>query len=430
MIECGLSPAMHFNHNILKKFYHANSENSIMKQKVVVIGHGSTARLGLVRALAEADYDITVIVTSFINKNGKLNTAKPFDCYSKYINRILYIFAGESDGLIQLLLNECVDPKQKVVILPDSDFSASVIDTNQTILKDYFLFPHVNHTQGGVVCWMDKAAQKKLAEELGLNYARSSEIKVENKVYSIPPGILYPCFTKPKVTIQGGKQYFRKCDNEDQLRALLDIVGTKWNSTILAEEYINIETEYALLGFSDGNTVVIPGVIKFIRNSKSHFGIAMQGEVLPVSGFEELLKKFKQFVLKVGFVGVFDIDFFWGDGKWWFGEMNLRFGGSGYAITKMGVNLPVMLVKHLTNQNWTKMPRQVNSTATYVNERMCVDDWYKGYLSTREYKRVTKSADISFVYDNTDPDPQKEFEKEFKKIWVKRTIKKIIGKSL
>lgn len=401
-----------------------------MKQKVVIIGHGSTARLGLVRALAEANYDITVIVTSFKNKKGELNTVKPFDCYSKYISRVLYIFAGESNGLVQLLLDECTDPNQIVVVLPDSDFSTSVIDTNQDKLQEHFVFPHVNHTLGGIVQWMDKAKQKKLADEIGLNYAKSSEIKVEDNIYSIPEGVQYPCFTKPKVTILGGKQYFRKCDNEQQLKSLLDIVGAKWNTTILAEQYINIETEYALLGFSDGNTVLIPGIIKFIRNSKSHFGIAMEGEVMPVSGFEELLEKFKQFVLKVGFVGVFDIDFFWGDGKWWFGEMNLRFGGSGYAITKMGVNLPVMLVKHLTNQNWTKMPRQVNTTATYVNERMCVDDWYKGYLSTREYKRVTKSADISFVFDNTDPDPQKEFEKEIKKIWVKRTIKKIIGKSL
>lgn len=401
-----------------------------MKQKVVVIGHGSTSRLGIVRALAELDCEITVIVTSFKNKKGELNTVRPFDCYSRYIKRILYVFAGESEGLVQLLLDECKDSYQKVIVLPDSDFSAAVLDDNQERLRDYFLLPHINHKAGAIRWWMDKSRQKSLAEEIGLNYAKSCKIDVHNKAYVIPNHIVYPCFTKPQITITGGKQYFRKCDNEEQLRNLLDYVATKGDAVILAEEYVCIESEYALLGFSDGNNVVIPGIIHFLANSKSHFGIAMKGEVIPTDGFESLLGMFKQFVLKVGFVGVFDIDFFWGNGKWWFGEMNLRFGGSGYAITKMGVNLPVMLVKHLIGERWDDMPQKVKGTASYVNERMCIDDWYRRYLSTKEFKQTLRSADVSFVYDNNDQLPQKMFEKLYTELYLKRLLKRIIKRKL
>ena len=401
-----------------------------MKQKVVIIGHGSTSRLGIVRALAELDFEITVIITSFRNRKGELNTKRPFDCYSRYISRILYIFAGDSEGLVNLLLNECRDLEQKVIVLPDSDFSAATLDDNYDLLQNYFLIPNVNHTAGSIRVWMDKNRQKVLADSLGLNYARSNTIKVQKDGYIIPCGIHYPCFTKPQVTITGGKQYFRKCDNEGQLRELLDFVGSRGDAVILAEEYINIESEYALLGFSDGNQVVIPGIIQFIANSKSHFGIAMKGVVMPTDGFEQLLEQFKQYVLRVGFVGVFDIDFFWGDEKWWFGEMNLRFGGSGYAITKMGVNLPVMLVNHLMGKKWDDMPRTVKGTATYVNERMCIDDWYKGFLTTKEYKSILKSADISFVYDEEDSLPQKMFEKDYMRLLIKRVIKQILKRKL
>ena len=399
-----------------------------MKQKVVVIGHGSTSRLGIVRALAEMDCEVTLVVMAWKDERGKLDKAGAFDSNSKYIHRVLFVYYKDGEGLIDLLLKQCADSDQKVVLLPDSDFSAAVIDDHSDLLKEAFVFPHIVNEPHSLRYWMNKDNQKMLAAQMGLNYAHANVIKVKNNYYSIPNDILYPCFTKPSVSIVGGKQFFRKCNNQSELQELLDFVGSKGDETILAEEYINIETEYALLGFSDGKEVVIPGIIKFITNSKSHFGIAMKGEIMPVTGFEDLLEQFKRFVLRVGFVGVFDIDFFWGDGKWWFGELNLRFGGSGYAITKKGVNLPVMLVKCLTGLRYSDMPRQIEGSATYVNERMCLDDWYRGTITTKEFKDYLESADISFVRDNDDPQPQKAFEKQFRKMQLKKTIKSILGR--
>ena len=136
-------------------------------------------------------------------------------------------------------------------------------------------------------------------------------------------------------------------------------------------------------------------------------------------------EQFKHYIIKVGFVGVFDIDFYWGDGKWWFGELNLRFGGSGYAITKMGVNLPVMLVKLFVGDQWDNGNQKVEDAAVFVNERMCIDDWYRGFISTKELRNMLKSADISFVNDEKDPEPQKTFIRSFKTMCLKKMIKKL-----
>lgn len=378
----------------------------IHQQKVVIIGHGSTSRLGIVRAVAELGCQITVVVMTW-NHRKKLDTRRPYDCYSKYITDIHYCHAKDGNGLIGLLLDKCVDPNQRVILLPDSDFSAATIDANRDRLAPHFLFPNLR--SGSMLHWMSKQLQQSVARETGLNVVSSTVIKITEGKFEIPAGICYPCFTKALVTISGGKQLFCRCNNEEELRVQLDKIAQKQDTDVLVEDFKNIEDEYAVLGFSDGENVIIPGVIKFVSNTVSHFGIARTGLVMPVSGFETLLDAFKEFVRRVGFRGVFDIDFYNSGESFFFGEMNLRFGGSGYSITKMGVNLPAMLIHYLRGEDYLNMNGMVKSTASYVNERMCEDDWYRGFISTDEYKTILNSADISFVREDNDPRPYRIF---------------------
>lgn len=394
----------------------------MMKQKVVVIGHGFTSRLSIIRAVGQIGCEVTVIVLARNKKiTGRLDKSMPVDCRSKYVTNV-YWCHNNSEELVQILLNKCVDGNQKVIIIPDSDFSTVVVDDNKEILSKHFLFPHIIHSPSSIRYWMNKENQKALASAVGLKYASSQRVDVRNGRYMIPDGIPYPCFTKPIISITGGKHYFRRCSNEKELRKLLDFVGTRENATILIEQFIDIEKEYALLGFSDGKEVVIPGVIQFIENSKSHFGIAMRGQIMPSIGFELLLEQFKLYVLRMGFVGVFDIDFFYGENKWWFGEMNLRFGGSGHAVTRMGVNLPGMLVKSLCGECIADMAKEIKQTATYVNERMCIDDYLHSYISIKKYKESVTKADIRFVFDRDDPEPQKMLKRELFVIRIKRLL--------
>ena len=73
-----------------------------------------------------------------------------------------------------------------------------------------------------------------------------------------------------------------------------------------------IEREYATLGFSDGDEVVIPGILELLHvGHGTHFGVAVQGAVSPINEeFVSLVEQFKTLVKQIGFVGVFDIDFF------------------------------------------------------------------------------------------------------------------------
>ena len=112
----------------------------------------------------------------------------------------------------------------------------------------------------------------------------------------------------------------------------------------------------------------------------------------------------------------------------YFGEFNWRFGGSGYVYTKSGVNLPAMMVKSFLGQSVADMNKSVNHCATYFNERMALDDWYSGYMTTADYHKLEKTSDIKFVEDEIDIFPQKKLNSEFRIKLIKRTIKNLIGR--
>lgn len=399
-----------------------------MKQKVVVIGHSYSSRLGIIRSVAQIGSEITVIVMTGFKRDGKtINDKKPIDCYSKYVSHVYYCLRTDKERLIQILLNHCTDSHQKVVLIPDSDDTVVAIDNHQEQLKEFFLFPHILHQSGKIEYWMDKTHQKELAKEVGLNVADLQQvIEIKDGQYTIPSNLNYPCFSKPLSTINGGKGGMKRCNNEGELADALDDIIIQYkirDVKVLIEDYKEIEQEYALLGFSNGKEVDIPAILSFLSVSKYNNGIARQGVVMPIDGFEELVDKFRQYVLSIGFVGVFDIDFYKSNDVFHFCEINLRFGGSGYAVTKMGVNLPAMMVKYLTGEPIEDMNKPILGTAIYANDRMCMDDWYHGHISKKEYHRIIECSDICFVADENDSLPEKAYQREYRIMALKKCVK-------
>ncbi len=400
-----------------------------MKQKVVIIGHSYTSRLSLIRSVAQIGCEITVIVMTVYKRDGKtLNTKKPIDCYSKYVSHVYYCRRTDKEAFIQILLEHCTDPNQRVVLIPDSDDTVAAIDNNHERLKVHFVFPHICNGSGSIEYWMDKTHQKEAAKQVGLNVAEGLIIDIVDGHYSIPQNLKYPCFSKPLATMNGGKGGMRRCGNVQELISALDFYINRRTKTgkVLVEDFKEIHQEYALLGFSNGKEVCIPGILKFLTVSEQNKGIARQGMVMPVGDLKDLVDKFKQFVLKIGFIGVFDIDFYESNGVFYFCEINLRFGGSGYAITRMGVNLPAMMVEFLTGKAVDDMDRTITGTAIYANERMCIDDWYYGFISRKEYHRTLNSSDICFVSDDNDPLPKKIYERDFQKMAMRKFVKDVM----
>ena len=393
---------------------------AVLKQRVVVIGHGYTSRLSIIRSVGTAGYDVDVVVIYF-GKN--VPNEKPLDCFSKYVSKVLYSPSGDEEALVQLLLNNYRDCAQKPILVPESDFAVKTLDSNLNRLKDQFFIPNIDDAEGVIVTWMDKQKQKDQARALGLDVANCARITISGGKYTIPETINYPCFPKP---VDGGKRGLGRCDNKEALDKTLRYMATIRNMDVLVEDYLNIDKEYALVGFSDGKDVVIPAILHNEQMAHGgHFGVAKKGKVLPVAGYEPLIEKFKQLILSIGFVGLFDIDFLECQGKFYFDEINLRFGGSGYAVTKAGCNLPAMMANcfsgHKNDDTW-----QLKAPLSFANERTCLDDWYYGFISFEEYNDDIDNADICFIKDEDDSAPYKAYVKHVRKLRFKHFIKHII----
>ena len=390
---------------------------------VIVIGNSYSTRLGVIRAVASLECEVTIIHVGFY---GNDCPSKPLDGYSKYVNDILYFNRQEGEkGLVKLLLEKCAVKGQNPIIIPTSDFAALAIDEE---IKKHFSVPYIHNEINSIGYWMDKANQKELALRVGLNAADSVVIEKKGKGYVMPDSIRYPCFTKPISSIGAGKKCLQRCDNAIALQKVLGIAEKNGIQKILVEDYIDIEQEYAILGFSDGKDVVIPGIIEFQRECQSHKGIAMTGKVMPIDGFEDLIGKFSDFIRQMGFVGIFDIDFLESNGIFYFDEMNLRIGGSGVAILNAGVNLPAMFVKAICRESTDDMAQAVTHAASFVNEKMVLDDFAEGCMSFRKYRKQLTEADILFIKNETDVAPYKIFEKQVRDLLFsyKRIAKRVL----
>ena len=403
-----------------------------MKQKVIIIGQGYSGRLSIAHSVGEIGCEVVIIALVPHNEDGKtLYKKKPIDAYSKYVKQVYFCFQKDGDGIIRILLDKCKEKDSKPIIIPDNDFSAAIIDKNKESLKDFFLFPYFKRDSETVTDWMNKTKQKELAIQLGLNVASSTMVEIRNGKYTMPhSGVKYPCFAKPMMSIVGGKSGLKKCDYEADLRNHLDYMSKRNNLDVLLEDYKEIQQEYAVLGFSDGENVVIPGILKILKLAHGgHYGVAIQGEVSSISPeHKHIIEVFKKYILTVGFVGIFDFDYYKSEDVLYFGELNLRFGGSGYAYTKMGVNLPAMFVRFLSGEQYKDMQKTINGSATYINERMLIDEWYDGYISKKEMDHLFNSSDIKFVASEEDLEPMRQMNKMIKINQIKKFIKLCIGR--
>lgn len=391
---------------------------------VVVIGRNYTSRLGMIRALGMAGYGVIVIKT-----NG-MPDSKDIDAYSKYVNKYLYAREPDRNALVKVLLSLQSD-RNKTILIPVDDYAASTIDEYTDQLKDFFLFPNIEMKQGAVNQLMDKNYQKQIARNAGLNVAEGWIANSEEGKISIPEGIVYPVFPKPQISYRGSKNCMRRCDDKHQLETVLNHYAVnQLNCPILLEEYHEIINEYALLGFSDGNDVFFPAVIQMLESGKGpHHGVTLLGKVLDPYTFAGFLNLLKKLVRELHFKGLFDIDFYESKGVFFFNELNLRFGASGYAITKSGINLPHLFICSLLGKSYT-LQNNIIDESVFVNEKVAYDDYNNGFISKSDYFEFIDRADITFIQSDVDADPYRVFlsEKFSYKLQMERLIRRYAKK--
>lgn len=401
------------------------------KPRVLVSGRNYCSNLCMARSLGMAGYEVDIL-RIFQKRPRLISLARHMhpDTYSKYIKAYNVCVSGRKTKAIVKALINAADPYNKMLLIPADDLIAYIADEYMDVLSEYFLLPSVNGVPGEIGRLMSKEAQKELAIKAGLPVVNSCLITVVRGRVNIPDSVTYPCFVKPNISKNGSKNKMRVCHNSSELReTLIEFAGRK-ESEFLVEDFVDIEREYSLLGVSTKECAIAPGYFVAEKGGHDeHRGVTLVGRILPCQKEQEFIDKITSFVCSIGFEGLFDVDLMkTTDGKLYFIELNLRFGASGYAVTKAGVNLPGMFADYMFNKTPIDPQSAVtNPDITFLSEKIMLDEYVNGYLTKAQMKQLMSNVDVHFVYDKEDKAAYRHFKLFYFHAALLRFAKKLLG---
>ncbi len=384
------------------------------KPRVIVAGRNYCSNLCMARSFGAAGYEVEVLRIFQVRpkKRNVMRQIKP-DAYAECIKAYHVCVSHRKSHRIVNRLIHLADPNRKMLLIPCDDLVANIVDDNLELLSQYYLTPSIGGRPGEISRLMSKEAQKELARKANLPVLNSCVIRTLNGKFEIPETVTYPCFMKPNISKNSSKSRMRKCDSEEELRAALTEFSHRKDIEMLVEDYVEIDREYSLLGLATRDGVVAPGY--FVAEEGGHKerrGVAMIGRLLPCSEEQELIDQLMAFVGSLDYEGLFDVDLIkTADGKMHFVELNLRYGASGYAVTKAGANLPGMFADYMIFHKPLDFNCKVEPGKSFISEKVMIDEYVGGFLTREEMQEKMDSVDIHFIMDEDDPKPYKHFKK-------------------
>lgn len=385
------------------------------KPRVIVAGRNYCSNLTMARSLGEAGYEVEILRIFQVRprrRNPMKRMLKP-DAYSKYIKGYYVCVSRRRSRRIVNRLKALADPDHRMLLIPADDLVAYIADDYLDELSEYYIIQNINNEPGELNRLMAKGRQKELAAAAGLNVLNSCVIRTRGGEFTIPESVTYPCFIKPNISKSSSKKRMRKCDSEVELRGYLTEFSEKNDIEMIVEDYVEIAKEYSLLGVSTRQGTIGPGFFVAEEGGKDeHRGVAVTGRILPCSDFQPLVDDLIKFVNSLGYEGLYDVDLIESvNGKMYFVEINMRFGASGYAVTKCGVNLPGMYADYMLTGKPLDMGCKVTPGKTFVSEKVLIEEYTMGRLSWSDLKRAMKESDVHFVKNDDDRKAYRHFRK-------------------
>lgn len=391
---------------------------------IIVIGVNYSIALGVIRSLGEAGYGVKLLA---FNQN-----AIEIAGSSKYVKKsVLVDFNPDKiiEGLELLRGNE-----GKPLIIPLNDRCCKLLDEHYDVLKSHFCIPNINEEPGAVLAFMDKIKQKRLAQECGLLAAEGREYSTEsNGITQATTNVKYPCFLKPlfSASIQDSKTAFAICNNEDELKNAMLAAGMRGCSSVLVEEFLNITKELCVYGMACGDKVYAPVLIETIQGGfAEHKGVTAEGFAKSANELLDIKGKIVELIKRINYQGLFCVDLLKCGANIYFSEINMRGGGSGYAATLAGANLPAALADMVYDNTTSLKIDDITREVRFINERIEFDAFKGGYISRQEYKNYLLSENEKFIKSIDDPKPWRQFKRMTRNYMVKTELKRVFPKSL
>lgn len=406
-------------------------------ERVVIASRYWPTALSLVRSLGAAGFAVDLAAS--VPRAGESRFAAASKYVSRYAETVCKSIKRADDPellrvLTEFAVDEDGDTGMKPVLLPADDYTASLIDRNHELLRPLYVIPDaMGGRQGAITELMDKGVQGRLAAECGLPCP--AEWIIDLRDISIPEEVAYPCYCKPVISYVGFKGEMARCDGPKELRDHLEFLRSRNpDREILVQEFIDIDSEISISGVSirsqDKNSVrvIVPAVIKKGMPAKFERGVAICGTLEPYDVLGGLRGGIEKLFNRMDYNGMFDMDFHCSGDRIYFGEVNLRSGGTCYAYYQNGVDLPAITVKGLRYGAESLEGEAVTLREygrSFVYERVLWKDYLQGYLTRSKVRDILDSADSRLISDPDDPAPGEAYEK-----YVRESIRKNRTKGL
>lgn len=401
---------------------HSGIHDSTDMHRVIVLGKNYSTLLGAIRGLAKHGFDIYVYYVAWHHGDGSIA-----EC-SKYVNKYTEHIGRNSDEITEELISLYGNQIDKPLLLPTDDYTASVTDLHLEALSKHFLLPHTAKKQDGeIVRLMDKATQMAMAETFGLKTAKSWVVKFENGTYTLPDEIVYPCFFKPLVSFQGGKDGMRKCRSSQELVKELDAIKNSSNQfTVLVQEFLDILEEYSISGVACGEQIYLPALLRKLMVSKAHKGTTVYGIIEKIDSLGETYDILNALLKNLSLFCIIDIEVFKCGDEFYFNEINFRTSAVCYAAVAGGANVPAIFAHAMFSDLFEITDREVTFGKRFLCEKAAWDDYNAGLISKKDKRKMYREADYYIIKNDEDPRPEREFIRKAKVTRLKRQIKVLV----
>ncbi len=369
--------------------------------KVLVFGHQFNTCLGIVRALGMAGAEVHLLM-----RGGKDPIARSFNpaTKSRYLKTARCVYRPSAKAW-QDELKKTVSDLGIECVIPGDDFSAALLDGCADGLGGVAV-PTINGATGEFVKYSNKMLQVELAKKVGLNVPESHIVEASDCDEDAIARLPYPCFCKAESRVAGSKDAMAKCADDAGFKGYLDKVRALGTDRILVQEFIDIEEEFCVPGVAYDGEVSIPCVVrKLVRAKGPHGGITVQGELMDPDLYSDVVGRVSAILGDIAFRGLFDFDFYFANGKYYFCEINFRCGTTSYAAVAGGVNLPKMYLMKVDDPAASWEGYGTTRSAVFYNDKALADEAAGGYLTEAEVSRIKNESAFSFLEDSDDAAP-------------------------
>ena len=295
----------------------------------------------------------------------------------------------------------------KALLIATSDQTTAIVSQAYDKLSRFFYLPH--SIDGiGLELKMDKLWQHDLATKYGIRTPKTWII--DNSSFDDIAQITYPCFTKSRNSLAGGKSNSHICYNQGELKEIL----SQTSDRIIVQEQIRRITEVDLLGFvDDEGSICMPTGYYYLNLKDSSYGTKAIHD-----SSEQIEKKFDlddrvilNFIQATGYrCGFFSVEFLVDqENRTFFTEINLRNDAHTYGATQYGANIHYGLyakVHKIESEAWLCLKRPQTMIADQLD---FFDTVYKRKKSIWRWIREVKQFDTHLLMNKRDPLPSVRF---------------------